>query len=331
MILGRKLLLDWLEASAVETPRYLADRVYCAHATEAAAGASFSSEVLHAEIRDSKIPRAVYGERGQQLPATAEDFLGSLLRELGIDATLYESMPKRPGAAEAANGIPLLAGEVDKLERWLADELPSWLGRVINAHLERQIDARDAAKQIVASYRQLNQEPPADVLKNSQSPNPILMRVNAWDFAYVVIDDLRTADYTGSGSRTILKSEVVSMIAALVKGKPEQTMPSGLKRLRWMFLGFLPDFISPADADGNGAVLEKLDPNATGASEIVDMFSRMSDAKLPIRAWDENWAKALAQGCVLLADSQQVPPARLVRLQSNAGVFATQLLNVAGG
>ena len=200
VILGRDPLLAWLRASAVATPRFLADRVYAAHATVPFAGCSFSSEILHAEIRDTKVPRAVYGKGGQQLPATAEDFLRSLIREMGIvlnESEPDEIMPERPGAAAQGGVPPVLAGEVDKLNRWLSEELPNWLGRLINKLLDKKIDAREAARQAVALYEQQGLEPPQEIKDNSTAADPILVRPNSWDFAYVVIDDLRSGNYQG--------------------------------------------------------------------------------------------------------------------------------------
>jgi hypothetical protein len=331
VILGREAFLDWLRASAVAEPKTLAERVYAAQANVPEGGCSFSVDVLHAEMRASKVPRAVYGDRGnQQLPSTPEDFLTSLIGELGIDPEVLKTMPSRPGASDATTGLPLLGGEVDKLDRWIADELPAWLGRVINTHLDRQIDAREAARQVVEGMRLLGQQPPAEVVKNSEAPNPILKRVNLWDFAYIVIDDLRVAGFPAGKPRSNLQGEVLSLVAALVKGKPEAAMPTGLRRLRWMFLGYLPDFIEKATADGNGATLETLDPGKVEAAQVVEMFWRMSEAKLPIQEWNQNWAQASAQAVILLADLQPIAAPRLSRLQQNAGVFATQLLSVIG-
>jgi hypothetical protein len=184
VILGRAPLLTWLErALSVET-KSLSERVYVAQAAVPEAGCSFSLDMLHAEIRGSKIPRCVYGRAGQQLPPTAEDFLKSLLRELEIDwDKLPNPMPHRPGAAPASADGPALPAEVDKLERWLSVELPVWLGDVISTH----------------------------VVAPSTEPRP-----DRWPCAFVVIDDLRTPSYQGQGPRTTFTQEVRNLIAALV-------------------------------------------------------------------------------------------------------------------
>lgn len=285
-ILGRDKLLDWLEASP--EARTLAGRVYVAQTSDEGAGCTFSIDVLHAEIRDTRTPRAIYGSAGQQLPSTAEDFLISLIRELGIDLqrmlaeATAQPMPPRP--TESAPGKPSapLTGEVDKLERWRSEELPKWLGDVITAHVERKIDARAAARQAVDVLQQQGVDVPRELQEKADAPTEIWVFPNAWDVAYVVVDDLRAPSYNGPGTRTELTGDVQSLLAALVKGKPEASMHPGLKRLRWMFLGRLPDFIAVGDADGNGATLEALNPTAAGQNEILGVFTRMADTHMTL-------------------------------------------------
>lgn len=333
-ILGRDKLLRWIKDSAVSNPRHRADRVYAAHATVPYAGCSFSSDVLHAEIRDTKTRRAVYGQRGQQLPESAEDFLWSLLRELAIDPQQVapaDVMPPRPGSGSSGGAVPLLGGEVDKLDKWLADELPAWLGRIINAHLERQVDASAAARKLLEYYQTTGQEVDpevlADIRKNSEAPAPVMVRAASWQFAYVVIDDLRTSEYQGSSARTELRGEVEKLIAALVKGKSEEALHPDLKRLRWMFLGYLPDFLAANPGDGSGAVLEHLEPGAIGEDEVRAVFARLADAQLISEAWYSTYAEGFAMGAVLGIDTSSEP--RLVRLQRTVSIASQKALRAA--
>jgi hypothetical protein len=330
-ILGREKLLQWINDSAVPNPRHRRDRVYAAHATVPYAGCSFSSEVLHAEIRDTKIRRAVYGQRGQQLPESAEDFLRSLLRELAIDPEKVapaDVMPPRPGGGDTSGAVPLLGGEVDKLDKWLADELPSWLGRIINAHLDRHVDAREAAKKLLEYYKDTGQEVDPVVLdeirENSEAPNPVLVRAASWQFAYVIVDDLRTSEYQGSSARTELRGEVEKLIAALVKGKSEEALHPGLRRLRWMFLGYLPDFLAADPGDGTGAVVEYLEPGAIGETEVLAVFTRLADAQLIPEDWYTTNASGFAEGIVFAITLDKSSDPRLVRLQRTVSIFASQ-------
>jgi Trypsin-like peptidase domain len=325
VILGREKLLTWLTKTKLAR---LEDRVYAARATLPQAGCSFSIEVLHAEIRDSKIPRAVYGKRGQQIPDTPEDFLHSLLRELGIDHSKVEQMPERPRQATGQGPSPPLHGEIDKRDRWLATDLPEWLGRVITSHVEQTVDARVAARQSVASYEQLNLQPPPDVKAQAEAGAPINVRPVQWDTAYVVIDDLRVNEYVGDGPRTELKGEVRALVSALVKGKQEDSMDPGLKRLRWMFLGYLPDFIAAADSEGNGATFEPLDPKSIGVDDVLAVFERMAQTYIPMQEeLKPVAARALAVTMVHWPDTQGTSlEKRLASLQGIVGEFSKNLL-----
>jgi hypothetical protein len=329
VILGRETLLKWLETSASPKPLTLDDRVYVAQANEPGAGCTFSSDVLHAELRDTKIPRAVYGSGGQQLPATVEDFLISLLRELGIDVLSMaqeKRMPQRPGIPGADPASHLLGGEVDKLERWISDELPNWLGGVITTHVEVEVDARDLAKQALQLHNKLGVEASKALQDQANAPEKISIRPNSWNCAYVVIDELRTPKYQGKGARTELKGEVQSLIAALVKGKPEVAMHPGLKRLRWMFLGYLPDFIPAAQSDGNGATVEVLNPAGIGAADVLEVLNRMANAHLKLSS-EEPLARGTVNFVVQTAETQGTPETRLAVLQRLINSWSASLLN----
>jgi hypothetical protein len=301
VILGRQKLLEWLRDSAGAAPRHLADRVYAAQAKRGGAGCTFSSEVLDAATRDGRSPRAVYGGRGQQLPATPEDFLISLLRELGIDRKPGDAagipMPPRPAAFAGASTLPPQNSEVDKLERWLSDALPNWLDRVIADHVEKEIDICEEVRRVVEGLRRIGDVPPRDLVETAESPQPVLRRTNAWDCAYVVIDDLRSGEYSGGAGRNEFKGEVYSLIAALVKGKSEALMGRGLKRLRWMFLGYLPDFIAADGGDGNGATTEVLDPDAIKEEEVEAVLDRISKAYLLTGPGVEVFARGGHESC----------------------------------
>ena len=326
VILGREKLLTWLRDSATAKPRGLSDRVYVGQASVPAAGCTFSIDVLEAEIRDSKTPRAVYGARGQQLPATAEDFLESLLRELGIQLEQEDKMPVRPTSwgAEAA-------GEIDKLDRWLSDELPNWLGSMIVKYAKKRIDIREAAKLMLKSFEQKNQPAPQEITATANAPQPIYIQSDAWDCAYAVIDDLRESSYQGDAPRTELKGEVRSLIAALVKGKPEESLHPGLRRLRWMFLGYLPDFVAAAEgSNDSGATLEKLNPAAIGEEQVADLVKRIWQALLPTEEVPEKVAGASAKTIIRLAKQRAGENLQLPILQQEANEHSIDILAEIG-
>ena len=320
VILGREKLLNWLQPSVAAAPKTLADRVYAAHADVSKAGCSFSLEILQAETRGTKTPRAVYGDAGQQLPVTVEDFLLSLTRELGI-ATPSKPIPNRPTPPNenpAATGI----GEVDKLGRWISQELPEWLGDVVNAHVEKEIDVRPAAKQSVADLQAQGIDVPPKLQANADSPDPVLIHPNAWDWAYVAFDDLRTGNYVAAGPRTELRGEVRDLVAALVLPKSEATIHSGLRRLRWMFLGYVPDFVPTAT--GSGATIEILEPESVGVAEILTILKRITRASLEIK-FQEGVAWPFVAD-LLVEWAATSPEPRLVSLQNRTNTAVRKLL-----
>jgi hypothetical protein len=154
---------------------------------------------------------------------------------------------------------------------------------------------------------------------------PIIVRPNAWPCAYVVIDGLRGGGYAGKGVPTPFKGEVYDLIAALVKGKPESAMDDGLKRLRWMFLGYRPDFIPETDPDGNGTTLELLDPAKIDRNDVLAIFDRLAETYLPYDPIPPIFLRATATTGIQLADRKTVAD-RLASLQDYLNLFAVDLL-----
>jgi hypothetical protein len=221
---------------------------------------------------------------------------------------------------------------VDKLERWLANELPGWLGRVITTHVEHKIDVRPLAQQAVAALEQQGEPVSEDLRTRANAADPVWFRPNAWELAYVVIDDLRIPGYAGTGARTELPSEVQALVAGVIKGMPEESMDAGLRRLRWMFLGCLPDILAPAGPSSDGATTEVLDPAKVGAAEIVDLMVRMSQTHLPMNDVPAFMMRASASTLVELADAALAPPMpRLARLQGQANILSKNLLRELPG
>ncbi len=249
----------------------------------------------------------------------------SLLRELGIERAEWEAggnvMPPRPDARLDDRS------EADKLDRWLSDTLPDWLNGVITRHVEKQVDRVQVAKDALELYKELGDEPPAEIVNLAASPKPILVpAIDAWAYAYVVIDDLRSTEYPGTAGRLDLNGEVYSLIAALVKGNPEPLMGSGLKRLRWLFLGYLPDFIAADTGDGNGSTVEVLDPDTVGEEELQAVIHRISKAHL-----GNNPIASLVMARYFAREPGDPAKARLVQLQDKMNGLARILLEVTGG
>jgi hypothetical protein len=323
VILGRETLLQWLQASATPEPQTFSDRVYVAHTEAPAAGCSFSLDILQSITRNSNKPRAVYGQSGQQLPVTAEDFIYSLLRELGIILSEKENIPRRPkplSADPSSTGIP----EVDKLSRWISQELPDWLGEILDNHAKKKQDIRPLHQDIVNLYSRRGVPAPQESLDIAKSRDPVLVPVIAWDCAYIVIDDLRTMDYSCRKPRMELEGEVRDLIAALVRGKGEMAIHTGLRRLRWMFLGYLPDFIPNTGQDI--ATIEVLEPNRVGVDEVKSVFDRMSNTNFLDPA-ALKW-QYVTVGLVMEMAANVHLDMKLASLQRATGLAASKYLKV---
>jgi hypothetical protein len=140
-----------------------------------------------------------------------------------------------------------------------------------------------------------------------------------------VIDDLRLPAYAGSGSRAKFEGEVRDLIAALVRGKAEAALHPGLRRLRWMFLGFLPDFVPVTGTDGDGATLETLNPKDVGLKEVHTIFDRMSQAHIRMTEGAKTYWPILADVVLQLADKSAGDP-RLIAMQREASKIAQSIL-----
>ena len=103
-------------------------------------------------------------------------------------------------------------------------------------------------------------------------------------------------------------------------------MHPGLRRLRWMFLGYLPDFISAASSDTNGATLEILDPAAIGVDQVLGLFERMSQTHLPMQDVQPFMARVLALTIVDTAETTSGQETRLLHLQREASTLSARLL-----
>ena len=241
-------------------------------------------------------------------------------------------MPQRPTAVAEGRTLPSLNSEVDKLDRWLSDSLPKWLDEVITRHVEKEIDIRPAVKDAVEAFKQLGAPPPPELVAQAESPQPIYVRPNAWDYAYVVIGDLRPSGYQGNAARIELKGEVYSLIAALVKGKSESLMPRGLQNgCGWMFLGYLPDFIAADEAEGNGAKNEELDTDAIGANDVLAVFDRIAQSHLRTDPRSAAMARTAARFLVMSAASQaNSVDTPLARLQVVTSEFIVTYLEESG-
>jgi len=97
-----------------------------------------------------------------------------------------------------------------------------------------------------------------------------------------------------------------------------------------MFLGVLPDFIAPADTEGNGATLEVLDPSTVDAKHLISMYTRLLETHFPLESpgpADLAWAGTVVD----LADRWGRGQPRMVLLQEGATAFVRRFLKNEDG
>ena len=107
-------------------------------------------------------------------------------------------------------------------------------------------------------------------------------------------------------------------------------MHPGLRRLRWMFLGFLPDFVPATAPGGENATLEVLNPTAIGKPEVAAIADRIWDAFLPKKEIDPLSIGASARYIVRTAEKKATAETRLAILQQEANIYSLSVLEEIG-
>ncbi|MFI8716772.1 trypsin-like serine peptidase [Stenotrophomonas sp. NPDC077464] len=145
-VFGRRQLVQWIEDASCDNETARDTRCYVVKESSAephgGTGLSFSAEILQAARSGagSEEPVVLLGV-DQEVPTTAEDFLCTLANHLRIDARHILKMPSRPTASGAAGQLRSDT-DLDKVNKWLCDDLPQWLNDGLGAPL--QPDATDA-------------------------------------------------------------------------------------------------------------------------------------------------------------------------------------------
>jgi hypothetical protein len=251
IILGRRGLLDWIfRAARDDATLERADRLYAAVGTGPNIGKSFSSAILRAARRGRTEPMVVFGSSREALPKTVTDFVRAVIDQLGIPQAGLNEMPSRPSDVTAQGAF-----EHDKLRKWASEDVPTWLDGVL-ARLKINGKARQkAAMEACDLLRQVNSPVPTELLSLANPPEP-LPDIRPWEVAWIVIDGMSDSSFT---------SEVQDLVAGLTGGNlGEASMPQELRRLRWLFLGRVPDFV-----DRLQITHEALEPLSIRAAEIM--------------------------------------------------------------
>ena len=254
VVFGRQILLSWIELAAKTTVSQ-SERVYAARCRAGFAGTkgfgkSFSFEILRAARRNTGDPIVVLGTGYELLPATVPDIIRAITDQLGVGPESLTGMPPRP------TEWPAGPNSSDKLLRWAIEEVPLWFNEVLAARRQVIVDEVAEAKEEVDFLKRGARSVPADLQALASSPVPKIVSRTRWDVVWIVIDSL---------AEVRLSVEVSDLFAALVGAyREEDATPHELRRLRWLFLGDIPEFLPPASVTS-----EMLDPMEIGAESFV--------------------------------------------------------------
>lgn len=257
VIIGRSVLLDWIVGSTVPSSERSA-RIYAATAPVKGSGKTFSVEILQRALPTRPGYRLVpLGVDRQLLPTNLADLVKVIGAQLGVPAPLLDNLPARPDAT-----LPTSSTDGDKLRRWASVVVPEWFVGVLDSSRTNAVDLRAQAEALVAQFKAYNATAPADKqvsipkeLEEQAAANSQTGTQERWETAWIAIDSLPESS---------MAPEVSDFIAAMCGvGKDEAALPDVLLRLRWLFLGYRPDFLPLGDA-----TLETLDPTNIKAEDI---------------------------------------------------------------
>jgi hypothetical protein len=265
VILGRAALLDWLENARIEPTTDSKQRVYAADVkaehknNHSGFGKTFTMEILGAATRGKAEPIVVLGTDRDSLPESASDVIRAIGFQLGIDKSFLDKMPQRP-SPELPTGTP----NSDKLRRWASHDLPEWFDDIMAEWGEQQFDLVKEARQRIQEARNQGKPPSPEDLDLENEPAPKMSFRRRWPFAWIAINM----------AGATISEEVQDLLAGLIGAKvAENAMPRQLRRLRWLFIGDAPDFLSPDQYK-----LEELDPLLIGVDEIIVAIKNLADS-----------------------------------------------------
>lgn len=269
VIFARIALLDWIDRASQNDPVMRSDRIYAAISPRDdtgkplhGAGKTFSAEVLRISKRESGEPVVVLGGR-EQFPVSVADFIRALGDQLAIPEALLNTMPARP-----SDSLPPNSTDGDKLKKWASEDIPRWFDGVLANHRAQKIDRRPEMKDLVDYLRKGGKPVPPEVQAIADSDVEVLETRNRWSIAWIALDRLL---------ETTISGELWDVIAGLTGGNfSESSMPKELRRLRWLFLGHVPDFLASGDATQEklDAMQIKPDTIVTSVASLARSFSR---------------------------------------------------------
>jgi Trypsin-like peptidase domain len=242
-------------------------------------GKTFSAGILKAIARDR--PALVIEFPARDLAKLSpEEFLAELGRRIGIDKAQFATLPPRPSGER-------------QVARWLSTELPDWFGQLIE---ERALPAAVAAQQQVpaglAGAEAGNDAAPA-------TGRELVIKELVW----IVIDDIHK-----SPPERGLKELLAGMAGVT---DTQQVLRPGLKALRWLMIGHVPDFVRDRV---NEYIPDTVSPTAIGKPEWVDCLRTYFLSSGEAGRFNDITAQALYDFSIGVLPGTQDPTSRLATI-----------------
>jgi len=229
VFVGRDAFQEWIKTAATNSPVDLSQRVFIVEGSRKS-GKSFSARILRASRRDLPEHVVVLSERQDRVPESAADFLRIIGEQLRIPVAELNRMPPRPSDLLQGDG------DGDKLPTWLSKDLPDWFAGVLGKQRIQRVDARAEAEEVVRLLRSRGIPPSPTDIKLSQEKEPKWEDRSMWERAWIVLDD---------ATKSTVSYEVTELLASLLGTRtPEEALARELRQLRWVFLGWRPDFLT---------------------------------------------------------------------------------------
>ncbi|KGF69767.1 hypothetical protein LL06_08725 [Hoeflea sp. BAL378] len=246
-ILGRTRLLNWINAtlSPADGAMSRADRVYAADASKAGSGKTFSTHILRSALSaDRSHIVIVLGGSTELLPEKLEDFVTILAEAFGVSKDILATMPERPSA-----DLPPHAQDGDKVDRWASNKMVNWFTDILEKHRKIEVNKSERARIVLA---ELGADTPQHMVDIANEAPDIIVEEKRWSVGWIAIDDLNVVS---------MSAHVKSFVSALLGADVAESSVTGVRQdLRWLFLGYVPDFLLSEEV-----TIEHLD---TGVPEL---------------------------------------------------------------
>lgn len=216
VIVGRKVLMNWICEAMTELPERRKQRVHAVKAKRRG-GKTFSIEILKAALRGASDRIVEFGTRVEKIPTTAADFASAVVTQIGIPLDSIPAMPPRP-SSEQSEG---------RLNDWLSESIPRWFNAILLRARELEGDLSAEAKIRIDNPVPGVPPDPRD-LEIANAIPPLIEKRSRWQRIWVIIDDAAAANIDP------LSEIITGMMGSRLD---ENAVPNELRRIRWLFLG----------------------------------------------------------------------------------------------